>query len=145
MDVLDSLVNAMEQVTVEQIDARISEIEQKIKSSTEDLLKCRDALLATRRIVVARTEGAQQRKPRGPRKVRADKGKKRDQAAEESQMPSATGSILERVRTHLNFAGPTRVATLAKALMEDEQSIRSCLMTNPKLFLRDADGAYFLK
>lgn len=146
MEVLEAFLKSMEAVTIEDIDAEIATIDEKIKSTTEDLLKRRDALIAAKRIVLARTEGAPQRKPRKPRKIRSDKGRPRNQDVMESHVSGGpAGSVIEKVSTHLKFAGPTRIPTLAKAIMEDEQAVRSCLLASPKRFIRDADGAYFLK
>lgn len=95
---IDSLIASLESVSVADIESEIASIDQQIKDATESLLKRRDALLAAKRIVAVRAEGAVQRKPR---KHRKDKGSPRLPVATEPPQVAESGSILQKVRRHL--------------------------------------------
>ena len=138
-EALNNLLNSLEAVNLSEVDAEIADIDRQIAEATEMLLKRRDALLGARRLIVLRTEGAGQRKPR---KKRSDAGHPRN---EPTPPPAETGSlsVLQRVVRHLTYT-PCRVTSLCKALSEPEDVIRGCLQANKTMFSKDDAGNYYL-
>jgi hypothetical protein len=139
-EALNTLINSLEAVTVEEVDAEIADIDRQIAAATEMLMKRRDALLGARRLILLRTEGAVQRKPR---RTRSDKGKRRGTTEEPAKPEPVNLSVLERVVRHLTYT-PCRVTSLCKALAEPEDVIRGCLAANKTMFSKDDAGNYYL-
>jgi len=147
---LETLINSLESITLADVDKEIEGIDAKIKEATESLMKRRDALIGARRLIVLRTEGMPQRKPRGPR---SDKGTKKPRktddapASPSSELPKDNPSLplVKRVIAYLQGIGPARPGTIARGLSEEVDDVQTCLTVNKSLFEKIHDGTYALR
>lgn len=138
---LEQLIEQIEAVTLDDINAQIESIDQQLVAVVEPLQKRRDTLIAMRRIVDARTNGAPQRKPRAKRGERSEQPAARQESPEiESSLPS-----VEKVRAFLNVMGPSPVTQIAEGTKLNYATVHSLCNRRTDLFIPAGKGQFGLK
>ena len=133
---LDQLMEALEAITLEDIDTQLAEIDEQIKEAVEPLQKLRAAMLQTRKIIEVRTNGQAERKTRRasekPFPLTAPSGE------------SQGTSLVDRMRTYLQVAGPTKVKVIAEAMEEEYTRCYPSLNNNKTIFKKTGEGEFGL-
>ena len=142
-----------EQLTVEGVDKSIESLQEELAEFTAPREKRLDSLKQLRRILLVRSEGLPQRKPRG---TRSDKGTSRSKSTDEEDDDNTKSSVApiasnlngsnlhRRVVQFLQVSGATKLDSIAAQMgISVNDDLRTCL-ADTRYFVCGAYNKYSL-